>query len=148
MRFDAINPGPALTDDALSAYCAEHGLALPKSLRAQLLDQNGGAPEDDFLVTVDGHQEELMSFFGANMGDPATELAWNAATFRDRIPDGLLPFANDPGGNLYLIAVGDHEDGAVWFWDHEREGEPDAATLAAPSLDAFLAGLHRADDAG
>ena len=52
MRFDAINPGPALTSVELDAYCGKHGLVLPASLRRQLLDQNGGAPSADPLVPL------------------------------------------------------------------------------------------------
>jgi SMI1 / KNR4 family (SUKH-1) len=146
MRFDAINPGPAIDRERLDLYRREHDLSLPESLAAQLLEQNGGAPRDDLFVVVGDEETELSSFFGVDMADQATELAWNAATFRGRIPDGMCPFADDAGGNLFLIETTDSADGAVWFWDHEREGDPDATVEAAPSLEEFLASLKTLDE--
>ena|SRR5207302_5958882 len=103
MRFDAINTGPPLTKKTLLAYGAEHGLDFPDSLVDQLIDQNGGAPRADVRVRVANREEEVFSFFGVHMPDLATELSWNAATFRNRVPSGTLPIANDPAGNLFLI---------------------------------------------
>jgi len=139
MRFDAINTGPPLTSKTLVAYRAEHGLDFPESLVDQLIDQNGGAPRADVRVRVGNREEEVFSFFGVNMPDLATELSWNAAAFRRRVPSGTLPIGNDPAGNLFLIDSVLAPDGQVWFWDHEREGHADAATLVAPSLAEFLA---------
>ena len=138
MRFDVINGGPALTPDAIDGYCAEHGMKLPDALRRQLLEQNGGAPHSDYYVRLaNGGVEELFSFFGLRMPAISSELAWVAATFEDRVPQGMLPFADDPGGNLYLL----DEVGSVWFWDHELEGRPEAVVRVSDSLDDFLQAL-------
>jgi hypothetical protein len=51
--------------------------------------------------------------------------------YAERIPGGLVPFASDSGGNLFL--VGDHD--LVWFWDHEREGGSDAVLPMNEPLD-------------
>jgi len=45
--------------------------------------------------------------------------------FADRIPAGMLPIAEDPGGNLVLLAVAaSRPRGSVWFWDHEHRPRP------------------------
>jgi hypothetical protein len=138
MRFEAIHPGPPLTPDALDAYAQQHSIELPGSLRRQLLEQNGGAPWQEFCVRLPGGTFEVVaSFFGVGMADQSLELAWMVATFAGRVPDGMLPFADDPGGNLYLL----HEDGSVWFWDHEQEGHPEALMPVADSFDGFIAAL-------
>jgi hypothetical protein len=54
--------------------------------------------------------------------------------YAGRVPADLVPFANDSGGNLFLVGG----DDLVWFWDHEREGTPDAARPMNESLDHFL----------
>jgi hypothetical protein len=142
MRFDAINEGPALTEDAVASYCAEHDLEIPAPLRRQLLDQNGGAPREEALVSIQDNEDELMSFFGIGMPDRSSELAWVAKTFQARLPVGFLAFADDPGGNLFLIETAPESKHGVWFWDHEREGEGRAAlSLVAPTFDDFLAVL-------
>jgi hypothetical protein len=138
VRFDVISGGPALTPEAIDAYCAEHGMKLPDALRRQLLEQNGGGPRSDYYVRLpNGSVEELFSFFGLSMPDISSELAWVAETLEDRVPQGMLPFADDPGGNLYLL----DEVGSVWFWDHELEGRPEAVVRVSDSLDDFLQAL-------
>jgi hypothetical protein len=135
VRFDAINPGPPLTPAELDAYCAANRLALPEPLRRQLLDQNGGAPTAEVRVDLPGGDEtELLGLFGIRMRNLSAELAWNAETFTGRVPDGMIPFANDAGGNLFLVGT----DGTVSFWDHEREGSPRALCPLDQSLDRFL----------
>jgi len=138
MRFDAVNAGPALTARELDAYCAEHRLVLPASLRRQLLDQNGGAPRADISVALPGRDEsELLSLFGLMMRDVSSELAWVVETYSGRVPDGLVPFADDAAGNLFLVGA----DDLVWFWDHEQEGLPEAVRPMHESLDRFLGAL-------
>lgn len=37
-----------------------------------------------------------------------------------RIPDGVLPIADDAGGNQVCLDVAGKFPGSVWFWDHEQ----------------------------
>jgi len=112
-----------------------HGLVLPASLRRQLLDQNGGAPKADIGVELaDGDETDLFDVFGLKMRHMSSELAWVVETCAGRIPEGLTPFAGDSGGNLFLVG----RDDLVWFWDHEREGGPDAVSPLNVPLDRFL----------
>src|SRR5689334_15132541 len=114
MRFDAINPGRPVTAEEIDEYAAAHGLQLPPQLRRQLEEQNGGGLADEPLVKLAGGGEELVSsFFGIGMTNLSSELAWVSETFEGRVPTGMLPFADDPGGNLYLLDAA----GSVWFWD-------------------------------
>jgi SMI1 / KNR4 family (SUKH-1) len=47
-------------------------------------------------------------------------LSTNFDIFAGRIPEGMLTFAYDPGGNLLLLNIkGIKPAGTVWFWDHE-----------------------------
>jgi hypothetical protein len=101
VRFEAINPGPTLSAEALDAYCAREGIRLPEPLRQQLLEQNAGAPRSECYVTLPGgREEEVFSFFGVDMPDRSSELGWIARTFVGRLPARMLPFADDPAGNL------------------------------------------------
>ncbi len=146
MRFAVIREGPPLTSEALSAYCADHGLVLPEPLRLQLIEQNGAVPEATLLVSVAGQDEELDSFLGVGMDDLANELAWNADTLKGRLPDGLLPFANDPGGNLFVVETDPASTHGVLFWDHELEGDSAALTPIAPTFTEFLGMLREEPD--
>ena len=60
----------------------------------------------------------------------------------DVLPDGMLPVAEDQGGNLYLLdcRMGP-STGAVYWWDHEQELGEDRVELVATSFPEFLAAL-------
>jgi hypothetical protein len=145
MRYEASASGPKLSETELSEYALENDLELPEPLRQQLLEQNGGVPTRPCLVRLvaGGREEDVFSFLGIGMADPSAELAWMARTLAGRVPQGMIPFVIDSLGNAYLLEqVPPHR---VWFWDHEREGEPSASTLAAMSLDDFMARLEFED---
>lgn len=40
--------------------------------------------------------------------------------YRGRMPAHLLPIANDPGGNLFVLSVGKDDYGKVYYWDREH----------------------------
>src|SRR4051812_14357484 len=81
MRFQAIGSGPLLSREAIQAYESANGLSVPDALKRQLLDQNGGAPVAEIYIDVADREEELMSFFGIDMHDASSEIAWVARTF-------------------------------------------------------------------
>lgn len=43
------------------------------------------------------------------------------ATYRGRIPTGVLPCARDAFGNEICLDVAGAFPGTVWFWDHEQQ---------------------------
>src|ERR1700759_5711864 len=57
-------------------------------------------------------------------------------------PDGMLPVAEDQGGNFYLLdcRMGP-STGAVYWWNHEQELGEDRVELVAKSFPEFLAAL-------
>jgi hypothetical protein len=87
-------------------------------------------------------------FFGV-LGSGSYDLLRNLDTYEGRVPAECLPIANDPGGNLVLLAVRAKNKGRVYFWDHENELEPgpdgtigyDNTCLIADSFDAFMNSL-------
>ena len=63
---------------------------------------------------------------------------------RDYYPAGLLPFADDTGGNLWAFDARTHpEDPAIVFIDHELMGD-EAVFPIAPNFDSFMAMLETA----
>ena len=61
---------------------------------------------------------------------------------RENYPSGLLPFADDTGGNLWAFdARARPGDPAIVFIDHELMSD-DAVFPVAPNFDAFLAMLE------
>ncbi len=132
-----LQGGYPLPDSArIDAAEKKLGLRFPETYRDFLMGHNGGRPDDDDF--------ELSSvrYFLAIDGKPHHDLehAWHS--YSGRIPAGLLPIAGDPGGNLILIGLRGKSKGQIYFWDHEEEGSPEAASFLAASLEDFLASLH------
>src|SRR4051812_12468861 len=50
----------------------------------------------------------LVSVFFGLQTEPGYSLVEEHQTYRGRMPDHLLPIANDPGGNLFVLSVGKH----------------------------------------
>jgi cell wall assembly regulator SMI1 len=139
---------------AAEAELARFGQHLPPSYRAFLAQHDGGRPvRDRFYYEQDNQRRGtiLDNFLGVRpVPSPGTNLLDTAELLWSRIPEGVLPVADDPGGNLVCIDGRDGGDGPVLLWDHEyeTEGEPDDANLyyVAPDFQTFLDGLFENPD--
>ena len=61
-----------------------------------------------------------------------------ALQYRDRIDPALMPIAKSSGGDVICIS----SDGAVFFWDHEREGQPTASVQIGHTFSEFFLSLR------
>lgn len=97
---------------------------LPDDYKLFLIDRNGGRPAPNrFRFARPGGRIEDASvhyFFALHSGRVGS-LNGMFARFTGRIPEGHLPIASDPFGNLVLLETHRGGDGAVYFWDHEQE---------------------------
>ncbi|MEK4059759.1 MULTISPECIES: SMI1/KNR4 family protein [Paenibacillus] len=59
------------------------------------------------------------SFFGFEEG--ADNLEENIKRYYDRIPNSIVPIADDGVGNLICIGIKGNHIGKIYFWDHENE---------------------------
>ena len=68
-----------------------------------------------------------------------------------RLPDNLIPIANDPGGNLFCISTHGDDEGKIYFWEHEFEVEDDQKPnysnvfFVANNLENFIDNLASPD---
>ncbi len=142
---------PPATPEALAALEADAGVVLPPDYRQALLAANGGPPAEDLLLSLpDGGETVINSFFGAGLEGPADILS-NLAPIAEDIPAGFLPIAEDPGGDMILLACAGDMAGAVCYFSHDRPAPADVAlpgypatARLAPSFTAFMASLRRA----
>ena len=61
-----------------------------------------------------------------------------------KIPNWLIPFADEDGGNLFCFSVREEDYGAIYYYDHEFEyGEDpeDHVTYLAESITIFINSL-------
>jgi SMI1 / KNR4 family (SUKH-1) len=134
---------------AAEAKLAELGQHIPPSYKAFLAEQDGGKPVRsvfDFEQDNRPQSDYVKRFLGlAPVPPPGENLLDTAESLWTRVPEGVLPIARDPFGNLICLDGRDGGDGPVLFWDHEYEGDPpDEANLyvIAPDLHTFLDGLR------
>jgi SMI1 / KNR4 family (SUKH-1) len=140
-------PVPAANVAAVEQGLAELGHRLPDSYREFLAMHDGGPPVQDRFVFREregGRQRDRIAYFLGVAPSPDGDLLETAQALHGRAPSGLLPIAGDPYGNFLLLDTRDTEDGAVWFWDHERETDhPHESDLShvASHFTTFLDGL-------
>lgn len=84
-------------------------------------------------------------FYGAvNPSKKTWSLAWAIKTYRERMPESVVPIGADGGGNQIVIGVSGNERGNLYYWDHENEWDEEDFTeegLPVPP-DLKLQNLH------
>lgn len=136
------------------------GLPAPTEIdRARLERAGGGALPDSYWALVQAHQGQirrgheievsgqgavnfgvlLLAIPPARAGD---EQSYSIETclhnMADYYPTGLLPFADDTGGNYWAFDLRRRSAPCIVFIDHELEGE-EGLTPIADSFEAFMA---------
>jgi hypothetical protein len=145
---------------ALVRFEATIGQQMPDDYRDFLIQCNGGYgcgyvqfhgptpeghPADACVNHVGGFREE--TYFSL---ESAFE---NYQQYETRIPKDLIWIADDPFGNAICLGISGVHRGRVYFWDHEKEPDPDEwdgcvetagnIELLANSFAEFMAGLHK-----
>ena len=127
------------------------GLKFPRQYMDHLLMYNGGRCEpnifsfiedeesttscvDWFLAVYDGEYDNLVKYLHILKID------------QKRLPDRIIPIAHDPVGNFICISCATEDEGYIYFWDHEKEGEYGEMSysnliLVNRSLNEFLSSL-------
>lgn len=140
---------PPVSSSKLSRLEEVLEVALPASYRKFIERWNGGIPRVDGFQTESGSDESIDCFLGIGAGnDQPYDLMAFLGEYAERLPEGFLPIAYDPFGNLILLGL-DEESRGVWFWDHELEPVEEADEVenlwrAAPSFEVFLASFFEA----
>ena len=139
-------PEPPLTEERVANFEKELGTSLPDQYRRFLLRTNGGLVSSDTnVVDLDGapwSSTDVHVFFGIGGSVESSELSWNRSTFSERIPDELLPIADDSGGCVFCLSLKGPDRGAVLFCDLQSVAFDYEATPkfypVAPDFEAFL----------
>ncbi|MCB9687891.1 MAG: SMI1/KNR4 family protein [Alphaproteobacteria bacterium] len=143
--------GKPVSEEVIRDVETRLGHRFPSDYRDFLRANNGGFPVPDSFAFADGRPGSKVQFFFGFGGKVRTaRLDYAIATFKERLPPGLIPIASDPFGNLICIGLcGSPWEERVVFWDHEREsdeGEPARTDNLTPIADSFTAFLHSLSD--
>jgi cell wall assembly regulator SMI1 len=143
MAVEYVRREPPAPAEAIGRLEQRVGRPLPPEYRYYLRQQDGGR--------LDNNSRAINTVFG--VGEvPEWASMWDVLeTYADRVPDWLLPVADDAFGNLYAISLRNEDRGSVWFWNHELEadeGEPpteENLKYMAPNWPSFLTSLEKVD---
>ncbi len=145
MKMSIANHPIALEDIAI--FERDFNIRLPDDYRAFLLQNNGGRPEEDWCFDfVEVGRTEVtgscVSDFYAL--DPDEVMRWHdlrrarfAQIDSQKLPDGLLIIAVDPGGNYICMSVAEEDYGHVVFANHELEVSETGYHVVSPVADSF-----------
>ena len=118
---------------------------MPKAVREHFLTYNGGYPEKPVFVCEDGDMY-VVDYFIPIKEEKGQNVEKILKLLRDdkAIPDWLIPFADEEGGNLFCFSVRESDSGSIYYYDHEFEYGDDPeehVKYLAKSIDIFINSL-------
>ncbi|RZJ56793.1 MAG: SMI1/KNR4 family protein, partial [Hymenobacter sp.] len=151
-----------ITPVDLQAVEQQYSFTLPDDYKAHLLRSNGGWPVRDTFFQPDPEgkgqvvKRSVNSFYAVRYGDDTLEESMES--LRSDLHPDLVPFADDAGGDQFVLSVGSQDYGSIYYISHEfytpPEGEYNEDTdeytspapldygsgvnFLAPSFTAFL----------
>ena len=148
--------GPAITRSEIDRLESDLSIRLPDEMPNHYLKFNGGMPKLDWFPMTDDWDAIWIHEFlpiatreqdGASIQSVHARVAGKAG-----YPRSLIPFAIDPGGNLFSV---DTDSGAVHYWltDTYDEALTDAENRRkadrrlTDSFDQFVTSLVSEDEA-
>lgn len=124
---------------------------IPKEIREHCLAYNGGYPPKPIFTDKNGVEYSVDLFIPVWDGKKRSmEKTLELLRADDNvIPDWLIPFAEEGGGNLFCFSVRESDFGAIYYYDHEFEYGEDPEehiTWLAESITAFINALTENED--
>lgn len=153
------NCASAISDSYLDAIEANLGRKLPQSFRNHYLKYNGGNPTNQLVPCNSQYDSiEVTGFYPMKFNTSAyfdinslffEHYEWMRS--KDVIPDFLLPFAHDPGGNFFCINI---KNGNIIFYAPDafskdvdiHQNQCNAQRLLADSFENFMELLEYNDE--
>ncbi|RDU95217.1 SMI1/KNR4 family protein [Trinickia dinghuensis] len=148
--------GPEITRSDIEKLEGDLGVLLPEAMQNHYLKFNGGMPTLDWFPMTDDWDAIWVHEFlpiATQDGEKSTIQSIHAQVAdKAGYPRSLIPFAVDPGGNLFSV---DADSGAVHYWltDTYDETLPDAENRLkadrhlTDSFEQFLTSLVSEDEA-
>lgn len=149
MDVEDSNKYGAIKLDELEQFEKDIGARLPEDYRSFLVLHNGGTPEKYLVCWPGSHEpaEVWNDSLGLHNGPTYSRLDSVTEGLKEYLPKGIIPFASDPGGNLFCIGISGDYSGKIYLWDHERAQEKESCSFLAGSFTEFVAGLVAEEDA-
>ena len=124
---------------------------IPAEVREHCLAYNGGYPEKPVFTDKNGDEYSVDLFIPVRDGRkrPMEETLRLLRADDGVIPDWLIPFAEEDGGNLFCFSVRESDFGAIYYYNHEFEYGEDPeehVTCLAESITVFINSMTEDED--
>lgn len=125
-----------ITEEDIKYIENKYKFIMPEDIRKHYLKYNGGYPEKSMYTSNNGDEFIIDWFIPVKREDGKNDLDSVLRILRldNTIPDWLIPFADEAGGDLYCYSLKKNELGAIYYWSHEFEN----AVYITKSLEEFL----------
>ena len=140
--------GREISLNQISDFENKLGIELPNDFKEVVRNQDGGTPE---LPALDfcGMSEKVFSGLIPLLepNDYSESIIETIKSYETPFPDGIIPFGQDPFGNLYCFDYRNKSLPTIVYWDHEMEmNENNQFCLVAETFTDLLNMLYLPDD--
>jgi hypothetical protein len=130
----------------ISKVEAIFGIKFPKDYVECIIKNDGGYPKPN-RFNLNGNEEvfnNLLSFDeedSSNMIDTYNDV-------KDRLIEKVIPFAEDPFGNLLCFDYRNNEQPTIVFWEHEKafNAKESATSYLCDSFTDLISMLHESQE--
>ena len=113
--------GRDITQNQISDFENQLGVELPDDFKEIIKNQDGGTPE---LPALDfcGMSEKVFSGLIPllEFNDYSESIIETINSYETPFPEGIIPFAQDPFGNLYCFDYRNKSTPIIVYWNHEE----------------------------
>ena len=110
-----------LTEVDLLEIETKYNFKFPKEIREHYLEYNGGTLEKEIFNDSDGFKYIFNWFIPIKYGKRNLATLLDILRVDPILPEWLIPFADDPGGDLLCFSIKEGEEGSIYYWSHEYE---------------------------
>lgn len=141
--MDIKAPAPAITADDLQQAEFSMGVVLPKDLKEFYLKNNGGRSTRN-LFELNGNDYKVNEFLTIKYGPDTIEETYKDIFVENaEMPNQLVPFASDAGGDYFCFDTAKESYGRIVFFESEYYDNLSRAVIElASSFSEFTTKLN------
>ncbi|MCY8066649.1 SMI1/KNR4 family protein [Bacillus haynesii] len=144
-----INSHDQLSLEKIEQFESKNNVKLSDLYKEFLLKWNGGKARPNIFKISDAQGSSVLNVF-YGIRDMYDNLEDFLDIMEDRLPEGFIPIAEDPAGNVICLGTNEPFYEKIYFWDHEEESEnlDDMSNMyfLADNINEFLDNLYENDE--
>ncbi|MGG1534172.1 MULTISPECIES: SMI1/KNR4 family protein [Brevibacillus] len=138
-------PKRPLDTEEIKSIEQQLGIIFPKDYVDCVKQNNGGQPDPDTFYV--GDREAVFSSLIPLNQEESRNVLTVKRKLAERLPEGVVPFADDPFGNYLCFDYRRNQEPKIGIWDHERgvSDKEKALTLICDTFTELVGMLTKSD---